>query len=61
MERSKAAQFRLVGKRLRAALEDTKDQLLPDRWIDLIRRLDEKERQQSNDSPAHPLRRSDEK
>jgi len=34
MERSKARQFGLIGKKLRAELEDIKDQPLPDRWID---------------------------
>jgi hypothetical protein len=60
MDRSKAAQFRLVARKLRAELEGTTDEPLPDRWIDLMRRLDEKERQ-SNRSPAEPLRQSDEK
>ena len=42
MEGSKASQFHLVGKKLRAEFEDTKDQPIPERWIDLIRRLDER-------------------
>jgi hypothetical protein len=47
----------LKGGKLRAELEDGNEPL-PDRWIDLIRRLDKKEK--SNHSPAHPLRRSNE-
>ena len=59
MERSKGSLFGLIGTKLRAGLEDAKHQPLPDRWIDLIRHLDEQERQKSNGSPAEPARQSD--
>lgn len=58
MERSKAWVFGLVGKKLRAELEDAKEQL-PERWTDLIRKLGGRERQKSSDSPAEPSRQSD--
>jgi hypothetical protein len=61
MEPSKSSVLGLVGKKLRAELEDPKDQPLPERWIDLIRYLDEQERQQVNDSPAAGSRQSAEK
>jgi hypothetical protein len=52
MERSKAPAFGLIGRMLRAEFEDAKTQPLPERWIDLIRHLDEQERQKSDASPA---------
>jgi hypothetical protein len=61
MERSAASVFNLIGKKLRAELEDAKAQPLPERWIDLIRRLAEQERQKSNDSSAEPSRQADKK
>jgi hypothetical protein len=61
MERSKASVFGLIGKKLRAELEDAKGQPLPERWIDLIRQLDEQERQKSNGSSDDPARPSDKK
>jgi len=54
MERSKNPVFRLIGMKLQGQLDDAKDQPLPQRWIDLIRHLDEQERQRSNDSTAEP-------
>ena len=59
MERSKAL-FGLIGKKLRAELNDAHAQPLPERWIDLIRHLAEQERQKSDASPAVGSRQSDE-
>jgi hypothetical protein len=59
MERSKAP-FGLIGKKLRAELEDANTQPLPERWIDLIRHLAEQERQKSDASPAERSRQLDE-
>jgi hypothetical protein len=56
MERSKVSVFGLVGKTLRAELQHAKDQPLPKGWIDLIRHLDERERQMSGDAPAEGSR-----
>ena len=39
--------MRRVGKALRTHNDDFGKELLPERWVDLIRYLDEKERQQS--------------
>jgi hypothetical protein len=61
MERSKVSQLRLAGEQLRAELEATKDQPIPEAWLDLIRRLDDKERQKSTASPAEPSRQTDKK
>jgi hypothetical protein len=61
MERSNVSPFGLIGKKLRAELEDARDQPLPKNWIDLIRHLDEQERQKSNGSSADPSRPSDKK
>ena len=55
MERSKDPAFGLIGKRLRAELEDA-DQPLPERWIDLIRHLDEQERRKSCATASEPSR-----
>jgi hypothetical protein len=50
MEGPKASVFGLVGTKLRAELEDARDQPLPE----LIRHLDEQKCQKSNDSPTEP-------
>ena len=47
MLRSEASLLDVIGKALHADLEDTKRQPLPKRWVDLIRHLDEQERQLS--------------
>jgi len=60
MERSKAP-FGLIGKKLRAELDDANTQSLPERWIDLIRRLKEQECQKSDASLAEASRQSDQK
>jgi hypothetical protein len=39
--------MRRVGKALRTHNDDFSKEPLPERWVDLIRYLDEKERQQS--------------
>jgi hypothetical protein len=57
MSRSEVALSGLIGKALRAAFEDTERQPLPKRWIDLIRHLDERERQQSAAERSYCLRR----
>jgi hypothetical protein len=61
MERSKACVFGLVAKMLRAELGDATDEPLPERWIELIRQLDEKERRKSDGSPAEPSRPAEKK
>jgi hypothetical protein len=48
----------LIGKVLRADYEDTKRQPMPRRWIDLLRHLDEQERQRLNPLPSEPSRQS---
>lgn len=59
MERSKAPAFGLIYQMLRAEFEDAKTQPLPKRWIDLIRHLDEQERQKPDASPVEGSRQSD--
>ena len=39
--------IRRIGKTLRTDNDDFANEQLPERWVDLIRYLDEKERQQS--------------
>jgi len=46
MSRSEAKLLGQIGRTLRALHEETERQPLPKRWIDLIRHLDEQERQQ---------------
>jgi hypothetical protein len=50
--------MRLIGKRLRGESEDLTCVELPSRWVDLIRYLDERERnrdaQRSEDRPVDP-------
>jgi hypothetical protein len=48
MERSRTLAFGFLGRMLRAEFEVAKTQPLPDRWIDLIRHLDEQERRKSH-------------
>jgi len=47
MSRSEAKLLGRIGQTLRALYEETERQPLPKRWIDLIRHLDEQERQLS--------------
>jgi hypothetical protein len=59
MERLKVPEFGLIGRVLRAQFEDAIAQPLPERWIDVIRQLRERERQKSDVSPAEPPRQSE--
>jgi hypothetical protein len=47
-----------IGEILRAQFDATTHEPLPKRWIDLIRRLDEQERQQSTSLPRERSERS---
>jgi hypothetical protein len=53
--------FGLIGKTLRAEYDAVTQEPLPDRLTDLIRQLDESERQKSNGSPAEPSGQADKK
>jgi hypothetical protein len=55
MERSNAP-FGLIGKKLRAELDDANTQPLPKRWVDLIRHLADQERQKCDASAAERSR-----
>jgi hypothetical protein len=55
MARSEAWVFAQIG---RAEFEDTKAEPLPERWIDLIRHLDEQDQQQSTPLPPERSERS---